>query len=129
MPTPRSSCAASGTWRGAGRSTCPPANDVWSNWPACAAGDFRVLLLDEPSSGLDGAETERFGEILRGLVADRGLSILIVEHDMALVMSICAYIYVLDFGRPIFEGTPIEVQTSDLVRSAYLGSEAPELAV
>ncbi len=94
-----------------------------------AAGDFRVLLLDEPSSGLDGTETERFGEILRTLVDDRGLSILIVEHDMALVMSICAYIYVLDFGRPIFEGTPIEVQTSELVRSAYLGSEAPELAI
>jgi ABC-type branched-subunit amino acid transport system ATPase component len=51
-----------------------------------------------------------------------------VEHDMALVMSTCGYIYVLDFGKPIFEGTPREVQSSPLVRSAYLGSEAPELA-
>ncbi|MGQ0465919.1 MAG: ABC transporter ATP-binding protein [Sporichthyaceae bacterium] len=92
-----------------------------------SAGEFRVLLLDEPSSGLDGSETERFGEILRTLVAERGLGILIVEHDMALVMSTCEYIYVLDFGKPIFEGTPREVQTSPLVRSAYLGSEAPEL--
>ncbi|HEX3610231.1 MAG TPA: ABC transporter ATP-binding protein [Sporichthyaceae bacterium] len=93
-----------------------------------AAGEFRVLLLDEPSSGLDGPETERFGEILRTLVAERGLGILIVEHDMALVMSTCEYIYVLDFGKPIFEGTPREVQSSPLVRNAYLGSEAPELA-
>jgi ABC-type branched-subunit amino acid transport system ATPase component len=92
-----------------------------------AAGEFRVLLLDEPSSGLDGAETERFGDILRSLVTERGLGILIVEHDMALVMSTCEYIYVLDFGKPIFEGTPLQVQTSELVRSAYLGSEAPEL--
>ncbi|GAA0608823.1 hypothetical protein GCM10009547_08500 [Sporichthya brevicatena] len=92
-----------------------------------SAGDFRLLLLDEPSSGLDGSETERFGEILRTLVAERGLGILIVEHDMALVMSTCEYIHVLDFGKPIFEGTPREVQTSELVRSAYLGSEAPEL--
>ena len=91
------------------------------------AGDFSVLLLDEPSSGLDGAETERFGQILTTLVAERGLGILIVEHDMALVMSTCDYIHVLDFGKPIFEGTPREVQTSDLVRKAYLGSEAPEL--
>ena len=92
-----------------------------------SAGNFQLLLLDEPSSGLDGAETERFGEILRTLVNERGLGILIVEHDMALVMSTCEYIHVLDFGKPIFEGTPREVQTSELVRSAYLGSEAPEL--
>ena len=91
------------------------------------AGDFRILLLDEPSSGLDGAETERFGEILQALVAERGLGILIVEHDMSLVMSTCDYIHVLDFGKPIFEGTPSEVQTSELVRKAYLGSEAPGL--
>jgi ABC-type branched-subunit amino acid transport system ATPase component len=92
-----------------------------------AAGNFRILLLDEPSSGLDGSETQAFGVILNRLVDERGLGILLVEHDMALVMSVCAYIYVLDFGRPIFEGTPREVQTSELVRSAYLGSEAQEL--
>jgi ABC-type branched-subunit amino acid transport system ATPase component len=91
------------------------------------AGDFTIMLLDEPSSGLDAKETERFGQILTGLVAERGVGILIVEHDMALVMSTCDYIHVLDFGKPIFEGTPREVQTSELVRSAYLGSEAPEL--
>lgn len=92
-----------------------------------SAGEFSTLLLDEPSSGLDGAETEIFGEILRSLVRQRGLGILIVEHDMALVMSTCEYIYVLDFGKPIFEGTPKQVQFAEIVRSAYLGSEAPEL--
>jgi ABC-type branched-subunit amino acid transport system ATPase component len=94
-----------------------------------AAGDFRVLLLDEPSSGLDHRESERFGAILRRLVDERDVSILLVEHDMALVMSVCDYLYVLDFGKPIFEGTPAQVATSDIVRAAYLGSDAVETAV
>jgi ABC-type branched-subunit amino acid transport system ATPase component len=95
----------------------------------CIAGGFSVMLLDEPSSGLDKAETERFGAILRGLVADRGVGILLVEHDMALVMGTCDYIHVLDFGKPIFEGTAPEVGRSELVRAAYLGSEAVEAEV
>jgi ABC-type branched-subunit amino acid transport system ATPase component len=92
------------------------------------AADFRILLLDEPSSGLDVTETERFGEILRGVVAERGVGILIVEHDMALVMGICAEIYVLDFGELIFSGTPSEVVASPAVRAAYLGSTELEVA-
>jgi ABC-type branched-subunit amino acid transport system ATPase component len=91
------------------------------------AGEFQVMLLDEPSSGLDGVETEEFGRILKALVAERGVGILIVEHDMALVMGTCDYIHVLDFGKPIFEGSPKEVATSPLVRAAYLGSEADGL--
>ena len=93
----------------------------------CIAGEFTVMLLDEPSSGLDGEETEEFGRILRSLVADRGVGILLVEHDMSLVMSTCEYIHVLDFGKPIFEGTPAQVANSPLVRAAYLGSEAAGL--
>jgi len=89
----------------------------------CLAGEFDVLLLDEPSSGLDGAETERFGEILTGVVAERGVGILLVEHDMALVMNICDYVHVLDFGTEIFAGTTAEVSSSDTVRAAYLGTE------
>jgi len=92
------------------------------------AGNFRILLLDEPSSGLDATETKRFGEILRRIVTDTGAGILLVEHDMALVMEVCQYLYVIDFGRPIFEGTPAEVASSDIVRSAYLGTEAVEVA-
>ena len=94
----------------------------------CIAGEFPVMLLDEPSSGLDGKETEAFGKILRDVVAERNVAILIVEHDMALVMSTCNYIHVLDFGKPIFEGTPSEVANSPVVRAAYLGSEAEGLA-
>ena len=91
------------------------------------AGDYRMLLLDEPSSGLDRAESERFGEILRRIVAERGIGILLVEHDMALVMNICEYLFVLDFGCLIFEGTPAETRSSALVRSAYLGEDEAEL--
>jgi ABC-type branched-subunit amino acid transport system ATPase component len=94
------------------------------------AGNCRVLLLDEPSSGLDRGETEAFGEVLRGLVRDEGRGLLLVEHDMSLVMNICDYVYVLDFGRPIFEGTAAELAASPIVRAAYLGSDetAPELS-
>jgi ABC-type branched-subunit amino acid transport system ATPase component len=88
------------------------------------AGGFPFLLLDEPSSGLDSAESRRFGEIVGRVVAERGCGVLLVEHDMDLVMSICAYLYVLDFGSLIFEGTATEVRSSDVVRAAYLGSEA-----
>jgi ABC-type branched-subunit amino acid transport system ATPase component len=88
------------------------------------AGGFPMLLLDEPSSGLDHDETERFGQILRQVVG-QGRSILLVEHDMELVLSICDYVHVLDFGVHIFEGTPSEVETSDIVRAAYLGEEVP----
>lgn len=91
------------------------------------SGQFRILLLDEPSSGLDVRETRRFGEILREIVS-RGTGILLVEHDMALVMQVCDYLYVIDFGQLIFEGTPAEVAASEVVRAAYLGSEAVEIA-
>ncbi len=94
----------------------------------CLAGPFDILLLDEPSSGLDHDETARFGEILRTVVADRNCGILLVEHDMTLVMDVCEYIYVLDFGRMIFEGTPAEVAASRDVQAAYLGSETEHLA-
>ena len=90
------------------------------------AGGFKLLLLDEPSSGLDHAESERFGEILRSIIDEQGVGILLVEHDMALVMRVCDHLYVLDFGRLIFEGTTAETQTSPVVQAAYLG-EADEL--
>jgi ABC-type branched-subunit amino acid transport system ATPase component len=92
----------------------------------CIAGPFGMLLLDEPSSGLDAAETERFGLILERVIEERALGILLVEHDMSLVMKCCQYIYVLDFGELIFEGTPAEVRAAPLVRAAYLGDQAVE---
>lgn len=94
----------------------------------CLAGPFRLILLDEPSSGLDAAETRAFGEILRIVVRTRGTGILLVEHDMSLVTSMCDFIYVMDFGEQIFAGTAAEVVASDIVRSAYLGADVPALA-
>jgi ABC-type branched-subunit amino acid transport system ATPase component len=87
------------------------------------ASQFRFLLLDEPSSGLDKSETERFAEIILG-ASSSGLGILLVEHDMALVRTVCEHVYVLDFGKLIFEGSMADAQKSDVVRAAYLGSEA-----
>jgi ABC-type branched-subunit amino acid transport system ATPase component len=88
------------------------------------AGPFDLLLLDEPSSGLDTAETERFGAVLRTVVDTRGTGALLVEHDMSFVTQVCDYVYVLDFGTLIFEGTAREAMDSDIVRGAYLGTEA-----
>ena len=81
----------------------------------------RVLLLDEPSSGLNEEETEDMARLLRLLVAD-GLAVLLVEHDMAFVMGTCEFIYVLDFGQIIATGTPTEVQADPAVQAAYLGT-------
>jgi ABC-type branched-subunit amino acid transport system ATPase component len=92
------------------------------------AGGYRLLLLDEPSSGLDDDETETFGDILLDLVKRTGVGLLLVEHDMSLVMRVCQYIYVLDFGRPIFDGTPEAVRNSEVVRAAYLGEDADLIA-
>lgn len=89
----------------------------------CVAGSFGFLLLDEPSSGLDRQETAHFADILRRVVSERALGILLVEHDMTMVMSVCQNIYVMDFGNCIFEGTPDQVQASGKVRQAYLGTE------
>jgi ABC-type branched-subunit amino acid transport system ATPase component len=87
------------------------------------AGGYRMLLLDEPSSGLDAPETAAFGELLSELVERREIGILLVEHDMSLVMSVCRDIYVLDFGRLVFSGTPNDVRRSAVVRAAYLGDD------
>jgi ABC-type branched-subunit amino acid transport system ATPase component len=95
---------------------------------ALAAG-FRFLLLDEPSSGLDVYETMEFGRILAEYVAETSVGILLVEHDMGLVSSICSEIHVLDFGRLLFSGPTDEVLASPIVQAAYLGSSAVDLAV
>ncbi|HEV7861462.1 MAG TPA: ATP-binding cassette domain-containing protein, partial [Acidimicrobiia bacterium] len=88
------------------------------------AGEFSLLLLDEPSSGLDESETDAFGRVLEQLVGERDVGILLVEHDMRLVMSVCARLTVIDFGRRIFDGTPDETQASAIVQAAYLGAVA-----
>jgi branched-chain amino acid transport system ATP-binding protein len=82
----------------------------------------RVLLLDEPSAGLDQSETGSLGDLL-GNLADEGMAVLLVEHDVELVMSVCAQVYVLDFGDLIAHGTPEEVRGNEAVQLAYLGAE------
>ena len=85
------------------------------------ATDPTILLLDEPSSGLDEAETDAMSVLLTEL-AREGLGVLMVEHDMPLVMETCATISVLDFGRVIAQGTPQEIQANPSVQRAYLGT-------
>jgi branched-chain amino acid transport system ATP-binding protein len=87
------------------------------------AVDPRVLLLDEPSSGLDVRETDDVAAVLRSVVRDHGVSLLLVEHDVKLVLGLCDEVHVLDFGVKIASGTPSQVRTDPAVRSAYLGEE------
>ncbi len=82
----------------------------------------RILLLDEPASGQDEQETEEFGELLLH-VRDEGTAILLVEHDVSLVMKVCSFIQVLDFGCLIASGSPAEIQTNPAVLEAYLGED------
>ena len=82
----------------------------------------RVLLLDEPASGQSDDETHEFGHLLRRLVRDEGVTILLVEHDMTLVMEVCERIHVLDHGHAIASGGPHEIRTNAAVVDAYLGA-------
>ena len=84
------------------------------------ASNPRLLLLDEPSSGLDEQESDELARLLPELAAD-GLGILLVEHDVELVMKVCNRIHVLDFGRILAVGTPAEIQANRTVQAAYLG--------
>jgi len=82
-----------------------------------------LVLLDEPSSGLDAHETAQLGAALRTVVDEEGVSLLLVEHDVAMVLGLSDRVAVLDFGRRIAYGTPDEIRVDDMVRSAYLGDD------
>jgi ABC-type branched-subunit amino acid transport system ATPase component len=80
----------------------------------------KLVLLDEPAAGLDTAESQALGHQLRRL-PDEGIAVLLVDHDMGLVLSVCDDLYVLDFGRIIARGTPSEIRGNSDVITAYLG--------
>ncbi len=84
-------------------------------------GACQVLLLDEPAAGLDSSESLEFAERMRTVVAERGNGVLLIDHDMSLVLGVCDRIYVLEFGKVIFSGTPQEARTDPAVIAAYLG--------
>ena len=86
------------------------------------AGGQSILLLDEPAAGLDEIQTGRLGESIRRLAAERGVGVLLVEHNVDMVLRTCDRIYALDFGALIGTGTPDEIRANQAVVDAYLGT-------
>jgi branched-chain amino acid transport system ATP-binding protein len=89
----------------------------------CLAMEPRMMLLDEPVAGMNAAERAEITELVGRVHAERELTVLIVEHDMAMVMTVAQRILVLDFGEPIALGTPAAIQRDERVIRAYLGED------
>jgi ABC-type branched-subunit amino acid transport system ATPase component/branched-subunit amino acid ABC-type transport system permease component len=91
-----------------------------------AAGS--VLLIDEPVAGLDDQESVEFARVIRRLARERGVGILVIEHTMPFVMGLCDEIHLIDFGKPVIDGTPEQVRNSPAAIAAYLGEDPAEAA-
>jgi len=83
-----------------------------------------LLLLDEPAAGMNPNETQELDELIKKIRDEEGISILLIEHDMKLVMSLSDRIFVVDYGKKIAQGTPEEIRSNPVVIKAYLGEEA-----
>ena len=83
-----------------------------------------LLLLDEPAAGMNPNETQELDELIKKIRDEEGISILLIEHDMKLVMSLSDRIFVVDYGKKIAQGTPEEIRNNPVVIKAYLGEEA-----
>ena len=90
------------------------------------AASPKLILLDEPAAGLDTAESQTLGRHLREFL-DHDMSVFLIDHDMGLVLSVCDYIYVLDFGQIIAQGAPADIRDDPAVKAAYLGEQAGEI--
>ncbi|QQE74940.1 ABC transporter ATP-binding protein [Brevibacillus composti] len=88
----------------------------------------KIILLDEPAAGMNPRETVEMTEFIRKLKSELGLTIILIEHDMKLVMGLSEYIHVLDYGRKIAEGTPEQIRNNPNVIEAYLGKSATEVS-
>jgi branched-chain amino acid transport system ATP-binding protein len=87
------------------------------------ATDPSILLLDEPAAGMNARETKELDDLIVRIRNQENISILLIEHDMKLVMSLSDRIYVVDYGKKIAEGTPREIKADPAVIKAYLGEE------